>query len=250
MTIQVPNEFEISPFARFYELITDTFIDTKGAAESLKNFLSIGSEIFEIGLGTGYFASLLTKDGYKVKGIQPKDEMLTILKEKDTKIKVLAECKLEDYEFTEKYETIVSHSSVFLFTQHKVPFGQHGETLTSHIFQSFIINRFEVFRCLHKVLKALTLNGKLFINIQNNPLPSVTINNDKEPLIFNMDRCDYFLELEYVEKEFSLIYKKQNFKIYDRRYCITYCDFINQLHQYKFNASISRDLRWIVINRK
>jgi SAM-dependent methyltransferase len=240
-------EFHISPFAEFYEQISDSFIDTRRAAESLKRHLRASSGLFEIGLGTGYFASLFTADGYTVSGIQPRDEMLPILKRKHPDVKVVAECKLEDYQFTERHETIVSHSSVFLFTTHEVAFGHHGETLTTYIFQSFVSGREKARGCLRKSLRALAPGGRLFINIQNNPMPFVAVGDRGERLTFEMLRCDYFLEVGRVEKTFRLTHRGHTYLVEDSRYCETYSDITNYVSGLGFTASISEDRQWVVL---
>jgi SAM-dependent methyltransferase len=243
------NEFQITPFAEFYEAITDSFIDVGGAAASLKRYLPRGAELFEIGLGTGYFASMFTADGYIVKGIQPQDELLPILKRKHEDIGIVAECKLEDYKFLELHETIVSHSSVFLFTRHEIAFGRHGEVLTTYIFQSFITEREEVVRCLEKTLRALTPGGRLFINIQTNPPPFATINCADHQLIFQMTRCAYFLELGLVEKTFRFTYQGHSYHVNDHRFCETYAEFAEQVSRLGFKAAVSEDRYWIIVSR-
>jgi SAM-dependent methyltransferase len=247
MLANVTTEFHISPFAEFYEQLSDSFIDIRRAAESLKGYLPRGSELFELGLGTGYFASMFTGDGYTIKGIQPRDEMLPILKLKCPDVKVVAECTLEDYYFTEKHETIVSHSSVFLFTRHETAFGRHGETCISYIFQSFIKGRGQVVDSLGKSLRALAPGGRLFINIQDNPLPFVAIGDGEERLTFEMLRCNYSLELGQVEKTFRLTYRGRTHLVNDNRYCEKYSDFTHHVSDLGFQASISGDRQWVIL---
>lgn len=247
--ISASNEFQINPFAKFYEPITDSFIDIKRSSDSLKRYLIGSKELFEIGLGTGYFAAQFIGDGYKVRGIQPKDELLSVLKQKNIGVEIVAECKLEDYQFTEKHETIVSHSSVFLFTEHESRFGQNGEMLKSYVFQSFIVNKKIVLDCLHKTLNALTIDGRLFINIQINPLPFITIENNEEMLTFSMTECNYFLEMGYVEKKFNLTYTDQIYEVEDIRFCETYGEFVLQMQAYGFQVLISDDRQWIIVER-
>lgn len=249
MTTTVGDEFQIGPFAKFYEQISDSFLDTRGAAESLKPHLKPGAEVFELGLGTGYFASILTADGYVVRGIQPDDEMLPLLKHRHADVQVVAECKLEDYEFTRRHAAIVSHSSVFLFTSIALACGRHGETLTSYIFQSFIEERAMVLECLGKTLDALTPDGKLFINIQTNPLPLAQVESEGEKLTFEMLGCEYLLDLGRVEKVFRLTYDGRIHEIYDNRFCATYRDFMSRISEFGFRASISNDRRWVVVSR-
>lgn len=249
MVTHAHNEFHISPFAAFYEQLSDTFIDIKRAANSLKRHIPAGAEIFEVGLGTGYFASMFTADGYKVKGIQPRDEMLPILKRKHAEIEVVAECKLEDYRFTEQHETIISHSSAFLFTRHEVSFGHNSEVLVTYVFQSFITDREEVIICLQKTLNALTPRGRLFINIQTNPLSSAMVGSRDDQLIFEMTRCHYFMDLGRVEKTFLLTYRGSTYRVDDIRFCTTYADFANQVSIHGFKAAISEDRNWVIINR-
>jgi SAM-dependent methyltransferase len=241
------NEFNLSLFAEFYEPISDTFIDIKQVSDSLKRQIPKGAEIFEIGLGTGYFASMFTDDGYKVKGIQPQDEMLIKLKQRNADIEILAECKLEEYEFTKQYDIIISHSSVFLFTQIDHSGGKNGEIITWYILQSFIPNKAEVIANIKKTLNALTSDGRLFINIQTNPLTYASIGNGEEQLTFEMTRCNYFLELGLVEKTFRLTYKGHFDLINDTRFCQTFTEFVNQITKFGFKVSISEDRYWIIV---
>lgn len=243
------SEFYIAPFVKYYEEITDSFIDVKSVAESLKRYIPTNAQIFEVGLGTGYFASMFAHDGYRVKGIQPPDEMLSVLKQKSSNIEIVAECKLENYTFSEQYETIVSHSSVFLFTRHETPFGLNKEVLHSYMFQSFIREKTELLRNLHKTLMALLPNGSLYINIQSNPLSFVQFDRDGEQITFEMNCCDYFLELNRVEKTFTLTYSGESYEVHDHRFCETYTAFADQVFQYGFKTSISEDQNWVIVNR-
>jgi len=249
METLVANEFQVSPFAEFYEPLSDSFIDMTRVTNSLKLHLLPGAEIFEIGLGTGYFASKFTADGYTVKGIQPRDEMLTILKRDHPEIEIVAESTLEDFYFTTKYDTIVSHSSVFLFTRHQSPFGENGEVLVSYIFQSFIKNRADAFRCLEKTLLALTPSGRMFINIQSNPLPMVIVSDGKDQVTFEMSNCRYFLDMGRVEKTFRLIHSGCTYQIDDTRYCETYSKFVDHISRIGFEAAVSEDEYWIILRR-
>jgi hypothetical protein len=246
----VANEFQLGPFAEFYDLLSDSFIDIDRVTDSLKLYLLPGSKLFEIGLGTGYFASKFTADGYTVKGIQPQDEMLIVLKRKYPEIEIVAESKLEHYIFEQKHDTIISHSSVFLFTRHQSAFGQNGEMLISYIFQSFIKTRSEALRCLDKTLLALAPGGRMFINIQSNPLPIVMVNNGDDQMKFEMSRCDYFLELGYVEKTFRLTYAGQTYQIDDMRSCETYSKFADHVSRLGFDVSVSADEYWVIVKKK
>jgi SAM-dependent methyltransferase len=111
------DEFEITGFAKYYDELSDTFIDIRKVAASLKQLIPVAAEIFEIGLGTGYFAGQFLKDGYTVCGIQPKDKLLDRLKRECSSAVIKKEDRLECYDFDKKYNVIVSHSSVFLFTR-------------------------------------------------------------------------------------------------------------------------------------
>jgi hypothetical protein len=99
MADSIFTEFHLSAFAKHYEKLSDTFIETRNASDSLKRLITPGDTIFEIGIGTGYFASHFCNDGYALCGIQPKDQMLVYLKNNHPDINVLAEKKLEDYRF-------------------------------------------------------------------------------------------------------------------------------------------------------
>lgn len=242
------TEFQVGLFAEYYDQISDTFIDIKKAANSLKSLISNKRELFEIGLGTGYFASMFIDDGYKIAGIQPKDEMLTILKRKFPVIEILGECKLEDYHFTRKHQIIVSHSSVFLFTKHQTNFGLNNETRINYVFQSFITDPDIIFDCFKKILESLTSDGQLFINIQTNPLPLVKVKTDRGWLIFEMTYCNYFFELGYVEKHFRLSHDQQIFEIEDKRFCMPYSEFKTEISKLGFFITVSENKDWIILS--
>jgi hypothetical protein len=249
MELYVPNEFHVSPFAEFYESISDSFIDIRAVADSLRALIPKGSTIFEIGLGTGYFASQFAADGYVIEGIQPPDEMLPILKRKHPTISIVGECILEEYEFTKSYDWIVSHSSVFLFTKHDIPFGRRGEVFTSFVFQSFVIGEALLTRCIEKTLLALTRNGVLFINIQTNPLASAVLDVSGGELIFDMTRCDYFMDIGIVEKTFRLSFKGHSYHVNDHRQCHSFLWFAREVAQAGFRAELTADRRWVMISR-
>jgi hypothetical protein len=243
------NEFALDLFARFYEPISDSFIDTRGAADSLKAWLPARADLFEIGLGTGHFASFLTSSGYTVRGIQPRDALLPQLRQNHPTIEVVAETTLEDYAFDKQHEYIVSHSSVFLFTKITAFLAQSEEAMTSYIFQSFIKSRQDVITCLRKTLTALTPSGRLFINIQRNPLPIANIETPQGQLTFKMANCEYFLDLNLVEKTFHLTYQNDTHVLDDVRYCQTFAEFISQVNEFGSNAIVSNDRRWVVVTR-
>lgn len=249
MESHFPNEFQISPFAQHYEAISDTFIDIRRVAASLQSHLTPGAHVFEIGLGTGYFASILTAAGYTVEGIQPADEMLPLLKQRHPEIRIAGECKLEDYQFAGKFNTIVSHSSIFLVTRHETSFGLQGEVSVVYLLQSFAPTEECVTACLQKVLNALTPNGRLFINIQSNPHPFAAVDVGGEQLIFEMMNCVYFMDSRRVEKRFRLTFRQHTYHVNDFRYCEPYPVFVGRLKESGFRATITEDRLWVVVTR-
>lgn len=195
----VHGEFDVRVFVDCYEAIADTFIDTRGAATSLMRLISKDDSIFELGLGTGYFAQFLHKDGYNISGIQPADGMLARLKEEYPDIPVVAEAYVQDYDFDNKYDAIVSHSSVFLFTR---PDPQLANSIgTDLIFQSFIQDKDLTFESVDKVMRALNPGGRLFINIQPNAHQYAQVNDN---LSFEMLSCDYDFDQSHVSKVFGI----------------------------------------------
>ncbi len=250
MPINVATEFQVAPFARHYEELSDTFIDMRAVCDSLKQHIPAGSALFELGLGTGYFASQFTAAGYTVMGIQPADEMLPKLKQSHPEIKVVAEAKLEEYEFTERHESIVSHSSVFLFTRHEIPFGSSGEILSVLVFQSFITREQAVYANLFKTLRALTPSGRLFINVQRNPLPRARVGPSENPLTFEMTDCIYSMDLGFVEKRFTVSHGVGCYTINDRRFCAVYAEFARRVGDAGGRCSITEDGLWVIIDRE
>lgn len=249
MESHAPNEFHIRHFAQHYEAISDTFIDIRRVTASLESHLARGAHVFEIGLGTGYFASLLTAAGHTVEGIQPADEMLPLLKRQHPDIVIAGECKLEDYQFTQKFDTIVSHSSFFLVTRHETSFGPQGEVCVRYVLQSFAPTEDSVITCVHKILNALTSNGRLFINIQSNPLMFAAVEVGGERLTFEMTRCVYFMDLRRVEKTFRLTFRQHTHHVNDHRYCEPYLAFVERLATCGFRATITEDCRWVMVTR-
>ena len=249
MPIDVPNEFQVALFAQHYEELSDTFIDMRAVCDSLKRHLPTGSSLFELGLGTGYFASQFTAAGYSVQGIQPADEMLPKLMHAHPEIHVVAEAKLEEYEFTERHDVIVSHGSVFLFTRHETPFGRSGEVLSTLVFQSLIAGEQAVYANLFKTLRALNPSGRLFINIQRNPLPRAQVGPPGDRLTFEMNQCVYFMDLGFVEKRFSVHHRDGCYAIIDRRFCAFYADFMRRVEEKGWTCRILEDGLWVVIAR-
>lgn len=193
------SEFDVKIFVDSYEDIADTFIDTAGAADSLKKQVPPTSKIFELGLGTGYFAQFLQKDGYDVSGIQPPDGMLERLKRDHPTLKVMGEAYIQDYDFTQQYDVIVSHSSVFLITKPDDELAQ--KINTNLIFQSFILDEAVIFDNIDKIMNALRPNGKLVINIQPNAHRSAQVYDD---LFFEMSECEYDFDSARVRKVFGM----------------------------------------------
>jgi len=244
------TEFNVAAFAEHYEAVSDSFIDIRGAATSLKRLLPSKGTIFEIGLGTGHFASQFCDEGYHVCGIQPPDEMLARLKSKRLPVNVLAECRLEDYQFVERYETIVSHSSVFLFTRHEHTFGRSGESCVALVFQSFILDRLTLMHNLTKALLALTDAGRIYINVQTNPRESCTVGSASDAFRFEMLSCVYDFDRESVRKEFRTTYRESSTTINDTRYCCTYDSLALRLRGVGAFMRISDDGRWVIVTRQ
>jgi len=249
MEPSVPNEFHIHPFALHYEVISDTFLDTRGAAASLMSQLAPGERVFEIGLGTGYFASLLVAKGAEVEGIQPADELLPILKDRHPNVRIVGEAKLEDYVFDRLHSTIVSHSSVFLFTTHEVAFGRNGEARISLVLQSFVLKELVMHDCLRKVVSALAPDGRLFINIQTNPLQRAVVGEGDDQLVFEMTKCVYHMDFKRVEKWFRLSYRQRSYLVQDNRFCEPYYHFLDRLASLNCRASVTQDGMWVIISK-
>lgn len=247
-TQTVRNEFELDAFATYYEELSDTFIDIKKAAASLKGFIPKGAQIFEIGLGTGYFAEQFLQEGYSVCGIQPQDKMLVRLKKERPDVVIKSETKLESYTFDDHYNIIVSHSSVFLFTRIERIVGPNGEIGVSFVFQSFIDKLSTAFS-LAKVLLALSPGGQFFINIQTNPLPLAEVGPTEDRFRFEMIRCVYSLDQEKVEKTFRTTYRGEAKTMEETHYCLRYSDFEQLLKVIGGKASITKDGQWIILER-
>jgi SAM-dependent methyltransferase len=250
MESRARNEFEVNPFVVHYEEISDTFINIKDVARSLKQHIPPGSLIFELGLGTGYFAAQFLGDGYSVCGIQPPDEMLPKLKRSYPGVRIVAEARLEDFHFPDRYDTIVSHSSVFLFTRHPLPFGPSGEVVESLVLQSFIKDESLVDENLAKILQALRPGGKLFVNIQSNPLPRVEVGPPEDRLVFEMTRCLYHLDLYRVEKNFRVTWRDHIYHVDDDRSCFPFSEFRNRLVQAGGRFRVTDDWLWVIIERR
>ncbi len=239
------GEFEVKAFAVDYEVIADTFIDTKGAAASLVKMLPKNSTVFELGLGTGYFAQFLYNEGLNVSGIEPSKTMASELKQRHPYITIAAELALENYDFDTKHEAIVSHSSIFLFTApHEDPALFTDQDL---IFQSFLVDEDKNIENLQKVLSALTDKGKLFINIQTNAKPSTVIN---EHLTFKMLECDYNFSSKRVSKLFALVADGET-KLMgpDVSYVLRWHDFSGLINGFGYKTEVSEDKKWVIISR-
>ena len=249
MDQNVKDEFDIDAFAQYYEALSDTFIDIRKAAASLKKLIPKASQIFEIGLGTGYFAEQFLKDGYTVCGIQPPDQMLTRLRKERPNVFIKAEARLEDYAFDDQYDVIVSHSSVFLFTRLEALSGPHGEIDESLVFQSFIGNKLLMVSNLVKVLLALSPGGKFFINVQTNPLPLAEVGPPEDRFKFEMTRCVYNLVTERVEKMFRATYQAKSYIMPEIHYCSRYSDFKRYVELIGGTVELAEDGQWVILER-
>lgn len=245
----VKDEFRIEAFAKYYEELSDTFIDISGAANSLMANVRQGETVFEIGLGTGYFAEQLYKAGYDVRGIQPRDRMLPKLKEKRPNIKLLAEKSLEEYIFDATYDVIISHSSVFLFTMLEMPVGSRDKSASSLVFQSFISDRDQALGNVKKVLAALSERGRFFVNIQTNPLPKAEVGPADDRFIFEMIHCSYHLDSEKVEKTFRTTYRSETDEMKEEHYCLSYPDFKKCVETMGGRVKVTDDRRWVILER-
>jgi hypothetical protein len=204
-----------------------------------------GSQIFELGMGTGYFGQFLSRDGYRVSGIQPADGMLARLRRDRPELNVVAEQYIQDYQFTEQHPAIVSHSSVFLFTSPDAYMqGQAGQ---GPVFQSFIRDEGETFRSMDKVMDALTPDGGLYINIQPNAKPFAQID---PTLSFEMTSCQYDFGANRVDKTFAITSNGQR-KVLDPdiSYVLRWGDFDPMMRQRGHQARVSDDGFWVVVSR-
>jgi SAM-dependent methyltransferase len=250
MKAKTNDEFEIEAFAKYYDELSDSFIDIRKASDSLKSQIDEESQIFEIGLGTGYFAKHFHYYGYSICGIQPKDEMLPRLKEAHPTLGIKAEKKLEDYDFgSDEYDVIVSHSSVFLFTKLESVSLASGETEGVFVFQSFLKEKSQVINNIEKVLKALRPNGKFFINVQTNPPRRVEVGPDDDRFVFEMVKCVYHFDLEKVEKVFRTTHRGYP-NIMEEVHCaLRYGDFKPLVEKMGGKVTISDDLEWVILER-
>lgn len=239
------SEFDDVFFAKEYRAIADTFIDTKGAAESFMNLVPTTNTIFELGLGTGYFASHLYFAGYDITGIEPPGKMLPVLKADYPNLPIKAELPLEEFQFDEKYDVIVSHSSIFLITTPSDPKAQLNDD--NLIFQSFIKDGKTNAQNLKKVLDALSDNGKLMINVQTNAKPDAPFGPGKS---FQMLDCVYDFPNNKVSKTFAITVDGfQKVLDPDISYVLVWDKFKKQLADFGYSAIVTNDRKWVVISK-
>jgi hypothetical protein len=238
--------FQFEPFARYYNELSDAFIDMEAATSSLKSQITKDNTLFEIGLGTGYFAGSFHNDGYNICGIQPNDQMLLKLKQDYPGIRVKGEAYLQDYVFDDQYDVIISHSSVFLFTKLTSQFPT-GERLHFLLFQSFINAKQRTIENLLKVMNALTSNGKFFINIQTNPKHNVEIG---EHFSFGLDQCDYYADLNRVDKVFRTT--RNGTTDLSKQPClvIPYHELKRIIDVVGCQIRVSEDFRWVILGNQ
>jgi SAM-dependent methyltransferase len=239
------SEFEIDAFVDFYEALSDSFIDINRAVDSLKAQISLESKIFEIGLGTGYFAKHLHGEGYDICGIQPQDKMLRRLKNEHPDIQIKAEKSLEEYNFDTQWDVIVSHSSVFLFTRLESHF-MTGEISSTLIFQSFLQDQEIIFQNIKKIMEALSEGGKFFINIQTNPKRRVDVGNN---FSFEMLKCEYNFDRQVVSKLFRTIYNANTSFTEDIYFVLSFTDFRQVLGDMGFQVYVSADREWVILKK-
>ena len=240
-------EFFNPLFAQHYEAIADTFIDTKGAAASLKKLLSPDSSIFEIGMGTGYFAQELADDGYHMVGSQFDDLMYKRLEAEHPDLDVVSHERIETYQFDRSYDAIVSHSSIFLFTRPDTTTAQ--QIGTDLIFQSFNTDGEISYEALDKVMGALNPGGGLYINIQPNAQRSAPFVPN---MTFEMYSCDYDFDQHLVEKAFGFVVDGEDkpFPDTDRSYVQKWDEFLASIDERGYTAEVSDDGYWVIVKNK
>lgn len=242
------DEFEIEAFADYYEELSDSFIDMATVTASLKSQLDDQSQIFEIGLGTGYFAKQFHRD-YMYCGIEPSPIMLHKLRTKNLEVEIKGQQYLQDYVFDSQYDVIVSHSSVFLFTKLEALSFVSGEEQVVLVFQAWMKNAAEVFDNIERVMDALRPHGRFFINIQTNPPARVEVGPAGDKFVFEMVKCKYYFDLERVEKIFRATYRGEIKHMNETQYALRYYDFKRTIEDKGLRVGISDDREWVVIQQ-
>jgi SAM-dependent methyltransferase len=144
----IDNPFTDDNIAEVYKRHSCNYHRYQKAFEALTKLVPLESRILEIGVGNGAFTELLLSFGYDVKGIDRSEEML---KKAPEQIQALSQhCDLLDYEPSQRYEVIVSHSGGFTFKRGK--------------FETYYQREKDLEKALEKIQNILSNGGGLLVN--------------------------------------------------------------------------------------
>ena len=128
--MRLDNPFVEDKMAEIYNRYSRRYHNYCKALEELTKITSQKSKILEIGVGTGLFTELLLARGYDVRGIDMSEEML---KRASEQIRFLSEkCDLLDYEPSQRFDLVVSHSGGFTFKRGRFETYYQNKDRSSH----------------------------------------------------------------------------------------------------------------------
>ncbi|MCK4670697.1 MAG: class I SAM-dependent methyltransferase [Nanoarchaeota archaeon] len=148
MKIRLGNPFTEEKIADVYSRYSHRYHAYQEAFEAFTRLVPLESRVLEIGVGTGAFTELLLSVGYDVKGIDRSEEMLRRASEQ---VRVLSRnCDLLDYDYSGKYNVVVSHSGGFTFKRGK--------------FEIYYQKKEDLEQALQKVHSVLVDEGRFLVN--------------------------------------------------------------------------------------
>ncbi|MFH1439631.1 MAG: class I SAM-dependent methyltransferase [Candidatus Woesearchaeota archaeon] len=224
-TLLVDNPFSKANIADIYIKHCIAYHNYATSSEEFARLVPFVSRILEVGVGVGTFTELLLSFGYDVKGIDLSPEMLKRASERVQGLTQL--CNLLDYNPSEKFDVVVSHSGGFTYKRGKFEtYFQIMENLDS---------------ALQKVHGILDNRGRFFIN-KGEHEGDIDF-GDGATLTIRQEDQSYF-------RIFTYTYLKGNHKITeDQRRIALSPDELQEFSSQHFNWNFDHEY-WIVGEKK
>ncbi len=151
-------------FARNYDrLTTNGYYDYSVKANEFNKSVE-GNNILEIGIGTGILAKEILNLGFNVEGIEPSQDMINILEEKDLPIKVYKQ-DASEFNTGKQYDAIFSHGTApqCILREEVVCFDTH------------VTNNEDFKNAMKNVFKHLKLGGLFLCGVQSSKSDNISV---------------------------------------------------------------------------
>ena len=157
----IDNPFTQEDIATIYAKHAQKYHAYNEAFKAFSQIVALDKKVLEIGVGIGEFTTPLLRKGYDVKGI---DTSLEMLKRASKEVQKISEiCFLADYNTSEKFDVVFSHSGGFTFKNGK--------------FETYIQTVDELEKSMTKVYELLADEGIFLLN-KTIREPKLSLNDD------------------------------------------------------------------------